>query len=142
MTIRAEVPEADFVHLSPGMPLWFETLGRPDQKYDATLRQILPAPHEAKEGEEKTSGNVVNYIALFDVENADDVLMSGMTAHVFFVTARATDILPHDSKGASLNIYRVTALGMLLCSILFERAAAMGRLSRKVREKHGLWFPG
>lgn len=98
MTVWTDVSEADVVKLHEGMPLWFTTLGRPDRKWHATLRQIQPAPRrpDNKKAETKTtpqSGNVVLYTALFDVPNADGSLRAGMTAQVFFVTAAAQNAL-------------------------------------------------
>lgn len=90
MTVRSDVSEADVVHLRPGMPVWFTTLGFPDRKHRATLRQVLPAP-PVKEGEEANS--VVTYVALFDIANPGGALLSGMTAQVFFVTESAADVL-------------------------------------------------
>ena len=91
MTVQSDVSEADVVHLQKGMPVWFSTLGFPDRKYRATLRQILPAPPIPKDGEETST--IVNYRALFDIQNPEGALLSGMTAQVFFVTEAASDVL-------------------------------------------------
>ncbi len=97
MTVWTEVSEADVVKLREGMPLWFTTLGQPDRKWRARLRQVQPAPRRPdKKLEAKTSAQpngVVLYTALFDVPNADGSLRAGMTAQVFFVTASAQDAL-------------------------------------------------
>jgi hypothetical protein len=91
MTVWTDVSEADVVKLREGMSLWFTTLGRPDRKWHATLRQIQPAPRRPdKKVEAKAatqSSSVVLYTALFDVPNKDGGLKAGMTAQVFFVTA-------------------------------------------------------
>jgi macrolide-specific efflux system membrane fusion protein len=47
------------------------------------VRQIEPTP--------QTVNNVVLYNALFDVDNPDRLLMTQMTAQVFFVTSQAKD---------------------------------------------------
>ncbi len=91
MTVHSEVSEADVVHLRKGMPVWFSTLGFPDRKYRAELRQILPAPPVVKADEQKSS--IVSYRALFDIDNARGELLSGMTAQVFFVTEHAGGVL-------------------------------------------------
>lgn len=91
MTVRSDVSEADVVHLRPGMPVWFTTLGFPDRRFRATLRQVLPAPPVKKDGEAASA--VVTYVALFDVANPEGALLSGMTAQVFFVTESAGDVL-------------------------------------------------
>jgi macrolide-specific efflux system membrane fusion protein len=97
MTVWTDVSEADIVKLREGMPLWFTTLGRPDRKWHATLRQIQPAPRRPdKKAEARAaaqSNNVVLYTALFDVPNDDGSLRAGMTAQVFFVTAAAKNAL-------------------------------------------------
>jgi len=98
MTVWTDVSEADVVKLREGMPLWFTTLGQPDRKWNATLRQIQPAPRRPDRKAEATkaaaqSGNVVLYTALFDIPNADGSLRAGMTAQVFFVTAAAQNVL-------------------------------------------------
>jgi macrolide-specific efflux system membrane fusion protein len=97
MTVWTDVSEADVVKLREGMPLWFTTLGRPDRRWHATLRQIQPAPRRPdKKVEAKAatqSSSVVLYTALFDVPNKDGGLKAGMTAQVFFVTAAAQNAL-------------------------------------------------
>lgn len=91
MTVRSDVSEADVVRLSPGMPVWFTTLGFPERRFHAALRQVLPAPPVKKDGQ--TDSAVVTYVALFDVENPEGALLPGMTAQVFFVTERAAGVL-------------------------------------------------
>jgi macrolide-specific efflux system membrane fusion protein len=97
MTVWTEVSEADVVKLREGMALWFTTLGQPERKWQARLRQIQPAPRRPdKKAEGKAAAqpnNVVLYTALFDVPNEDGDLRAGMTAQVFFVTAAAKNAL-------------------------------------------------
>jgi len=81
MTVQSQVSEADVVKLRPGMPVYFTTLGDTGKRWYGTLRQINPTP--------ETVNNVVLYDALFDVDNHDGVLMTQMTAQVFFVAAEA-----------------------------------------------------
>jgi macrolide-specific efflux system membrane fusion protein len=81
MTVQAQVSEADVASLSPGMPVYFTTLGDPSKRWHGKLRQINPTP--------ETVNNVVLYDALFDVDNKDGGLMTQMTAQVFFVAAEA-----------------------------------------------------
>ncbi|PYE35045.1 macrolide-specific efflux system membrane fusion protein [Rhizobium sp. PP-F2F-G38] len=85
MTVEAEVSEADIGKLSIGMEAYFTLLGQPGERYAGTLRQIKPTP--------STENNVVLYYALFDVPNPDRRLMMNMTAQVFFVQSRATEVL-------------------------------------------------
>ncbi len=83
MTVQSQVSEADVSRLRVGMPVYFTTLGNQTQRWYGKLRQIEPTP--------VTVNNVILYNALFDVENPDRVLMTQMTAQVFFVTAEAKD---------------------------------------------------
>lgn len=85
MTISTQVSEADVDSLSAGMPVYFNTLGNGDVRYDSTLRQVLPTP--------EVVNNVVLYTAEFDIDNPQGRLMSGMTAQVFFVVDSARDVL-------------------------------------------------
>ena len=85
MTVKAQVAEADVSKLKPGMPVYFTTLGMPDRKWHATVRQILPTP--------ETINDVILYDALIDVENPDQALMMSMTAQVFFVLGEVKDVL-------------------------------------------------
>ena len=84
MTVDTQVSEADIGKLKEGMPVYFTTLGQ-TQRWEATLRQILPTP--------TVTNNVVLYNAQFDVDNPDGKLMTQMTAQVFFVNAKADDVL-------------------------------------------------
>jgi macrolide-specific efflux system membrane fusion protein len=65
------------------MDVYFTTMGNQAKRWYGKLRQIEPTP--------VTVNNVVLYNALFDVANADQSLMTQMTAQVFFVVAQAKD---------------------------------------------------
>ncbi|CAK0755213.1 membrane fusion protein, macrolide-specific efflux system [Gammaproteobacteria bacterium] len=81
MTVQAQVSEADVPKLHIGMDVYFTTLGGNILRYYGKLRQILPTP--------TVVSNVVLYDALFYVENPNQVLMTLMTAQIFFVTSSA-----------------------------------------------------
>lgn len=85
MTVETDVSEADVGKLKPHMPVYFTTLGNGNRRWKGTLRQILPTP--------EITNNVVLYTALFDVDNHDATLLSGMTAQVFFISSSARDVL-------------------------------------------------
>lgn len=85
MTVTTEVSEADVSRLKVGMPAYFTTLGRPDRRWQGTLRQVEPTP--------TVENNVVLYNALFDVGNEGGELMTQMTAQVFFIVASAKDVV-------------------------------------------------
>jgi macrolide-specific efflux system membrane fusion protein len=83
MTVEAQVSEADVPKLRIGMDVYFTTLGGDNRRFYGKLRQIPPTP--------TVVNNVVLYDALFDVANPDQVLMTQMTAQVFFVASSAKD---------------------------------------------------
>jgi macrolide-specific efflux system membrane fusion protein len=83
MTVEAQVSEADVPKLRVGMDVYFTTLGGNNRRFYGKLRQIPPTP--------TVVNNVVLYDALFDVPNPDSLLMTQMTAQVFFVLSSAKD---------------------------------------------------
>jgi len=84
MTVVAEVAEADVMKLNKGMDVYFTTLGSGERKWNGIVRQIEPTP--------EIVNDVVLYNVLVDVDNADGVLMSGMTTQMFFVLASAKEV--------------------------------------------------
>ncbi|WP_051328849.1 efflux RND transporter periplasmic adaptor subunit [Geminicoccus roseus] len=84
MTVEVQVSEADQPKLEIGMPVRFNTLGRPDQHLRATLRQIYPTP--------EVVNNVTLYTALFDVANPEGQLLPQMSVQAFFIRAEAKDV--------------------------------------------------
>ena len=85
MTVETQVSEADVSRLRLGMEVYFTTLGSQGRRWSGTLRKIEPTP--------TVQNNVVLYNALFDVPNANQTLMTQMTAQVFFIVAAARDAL-------------------------------------------------
>lgn len=85
MTVQARVSEADVGKLTPGMKVYFTTLGDPRRRWYSKLRKIEPTP--------VVENNVVLYNALFDIANEHGLLMSQMTTQVFFVRAEADNAL-------------------------------------------------
>ena len=85
MTVQTQVSEADVGRLRVTMPVYFTTLGSQGQRWYGQLRKVEPTP--------TVTNNVVLYNALFDVPNADQRLMTSMTAQVFFIAAQAQGTL-------------------------------------------------
>lgn len=85
MTVQTQVSEADVSKLRLGMEAYFTTLGSQGRRWYGALRKIEPTP--------TVTNNVVLYNALFDVPNANQSLMTNMTAQVFFVAASVRDAL-------------------------------------------------
>jgi macrolide-specific efflux system membrane fusion protein len=85
MTVWAQVAEADVPRITVGMPVYFTTLGMPDKRYTAIVRQVLPTP--------QTINDVILYNVLIDVPNKERELLTNMTAQVFFVLGSVKDTL-------------------------------------------------
>ncbi|MDF0732856.1 macrolide transporter subunit MacA [Pseudomonas entomophila] len=97
MTVKAQVSEADVIHISPGQPVYFTILGE-DKRYYATLRGTEPAPQNYLESTDKNGAapkqnTAVFYNALFEVPNPEHRLRIAMTAQVRIVLATAQAVL-------------------------------------------------
>lgn len=88
--INTQISEADIVHIKPMMPARFNIIGAPDQKYDAVLSGIEPAPNSSSSG---TGESAVYYIGYLDVDNADGKFRIDMTAQVNIIIDQAKDVL-------------------------------------------------
>jgi macrolide-specific efflux system membrane fusion protein len=84
MTVWSQVAEADIPNIRPGMDVYFTTLGMPDRRFEGKVDQVLPTP--------ETVNDVVLYNVLIDVPNKERLLMTSMTAQVFFVLGRAENV--------------------------------------------------
>ncbi|MGY2288770.1 macrolide transporter subunit MacA [Pseudomonas sp. SDO528_S397] len=96
MTIKAQVSEADVIHISPGQQVYFTILGDPDKRYYATLRGTEPAPQnflDTQTAGTPKQNTAVFYNALFDVPNPGHRLRIAMTAQVRIVLDTADDAL-------------------------------------------------
>lgn len=74
MLVKAQVSEADVIHLHPGQRAWFTVLGDPLTRYEGTLKDILPTPEKVNDA--------IFYYARFEVPNPKGVLRLEMTAQV------------------------------------------------------------
>ncbi|MEZ5934103.1 MAG: efflux RND transporter periplasmic adaptor subunit [Alphaproteobacteria bacterium] len=106
MTVRAEISEADVVGVTPGQPVYFTILGEPDQRYEAVLGSIEPAPESitsdssfssstssSSTSSASSSSSAIYYNGIFTVPNPDGRLRTYMTAEVHIVLGRATSVL-------------------------------------------------
>ncbi|MDB5768205.1 MAG: hypothetical protein JWQ61_3019 [Collimonas fungivorans] len=87
LTVQARVAEIDVPLLRKGMTAYFTTPGYPDKRWSGKLRQVVPVPADSS-GEQ---GKQTFYNVLFEVDNPQQELMSGMSAQVRFVLAQARD---------------------------------------------------
>jgi macrolide-specific efflux system membrane fusion protein len=104
MTVKAQVSEADVIHISPGQQVYFTILGEADKRYYAKLRGTEPAPQnflETQTASTPKQNTAVFYNALFDVPNPDHRLRIAMTAQVRIVldTAKAALTVPVAALG-------------------------------------------
>jgi len=123
MTVRAEISEADIVHVKPGQDLYFNTIGRPDRRYNGKLEAIEPAPESIRNDISFTSSSSANsattteavyYNGLFNVDNKDHALRTYMTAEVHIVLGAAQNVLLAPVNGligpGENGLYRVRIL--------------------------------
>jgi macrolide-specific efflux system membrane fusion protein len=96
MTVSAEISEADVEKVSEGQDVYFTTLGDARTRHYAKLRTIAPAPESIESttsSSSASSASAVYYNGLFDVDNADGKLKTGMTAQVYVVLASAKNAI-------------------------------------------------
>lgn len=93
MVVNAEISEADVVRVAPGQEVSFTILGAPDRAFEATVRQIEPAPAGIEDSDTISSDEAIYYNGLFDVENPDGVLRIGMTAEVRIALQGVQDVM-------------------------------------------------
>ncbi|MFC6300512.1 macrolide transporter subunit MacA [Pseudomonas sp. CCM 7893] len=104
MTVKAQVSEADVIHISPGQQVYFTILGEADKRYYAKLRGTEPAPQnflDTQPAGTPKQNTAVFYNALFEVPNVDHRLRIAMTAQVRIVldTAKAALTVPVAALG-------------------------------------------
>lgn len=90
MTVSAEISEADVEKVEAGQDVYFTTLGDSTKRHYAQLRTVAPAPESIESTSSSSSSSTasaVYYNGLFDVDNADGKLKTGMTAQVYIVQA-------------------------------------------------------
>lgn len=117
MTVKAQVSEADVIHIKPGQSAYFTILGQPNKQYKGTLRAIEPGP-TIMDGDDSnlavTDSDAIYYNALFDVANPDGILRIGMTAQVSILLKQSenTLLVPAQvlQKGKGQGAYEVPVL--------------------------------
>ncbi|WP_323977053.1 efflux RND transporter periplasmic adaptor subunit [Aeromonas hydrophila] len=98
MTVEAQISEADVIKVKAGLPSYFTVLGAPEQRYQARLRAIEPAPDTINDDTTSNSSTstAVYYHGLFEVANPHGALRIGMTAqvHIVLATERNALVIP------------------------------------------------
>ncbi|WP_407830005.1 efflux RND transporter periplasmic adaptor subunit [Vibrio splendidus] len=96
MVVRAQISEADVIHVSEGQQAYFSILGESDTRFSGVLRSIEPGP-TLMNGDDSNleigDSDAIYYNARFEVQNPDRLLRIGMTAQVSIVLDSADDAL-------------------------------------------------
>ncbi len=85
MLVKAQVSEADVIHLRPGQKAWFTVLGDPMTRFEGVLKDILPTPEKVNDA--------IFYFARFEVPNPKGILRLEMTAQVHIQLAGVDNVL-------------------------------------------------
>ncbi|WP_431222966.1 macrolide transporter subunit MacA [Serratia sp. L9] len=106
MLVKAQVSEADVIHLKPGLKAWFTVLGDPSKRFDGVLKDIQPTPEKVN--------NAIFYYARFEVPNPQGLLRLQMTAQVHIQLSGVSDalVIPLAALGEQIadNRYQVSLL--------------------------------
>lgn len=96
MVVRAQISEADVIHVSEGQQAYFSILGESYSRFSGVLRSIEPGP-TLMNGDDSNleigDSDAIYYNARFEVRNPDRLLRIGMTAQVSIVLDSADDTL-------------------------------------------------
>ncbi|WP_296403550.1 efflux RND transporter periplasmic adaptor subunit [Psychrobacter sp.] len=104
--INAQISEADVINVKAGMPVYFNTIGDPDKKYDAVLTAVEPAPEQISNT--STTDSAIYYVGYIEVPNPERRFRIDMTAQVYVVIDKAANTLLVPSaaikKGSGNNL--------------------------------------
>lgn len=89
--INAQISEADVINVKAGMPVYFNVIGNPDQKFDATLKAIEPAPERISDT--SSTDSAIYYVGYIEVPNTERRFRIDMTAQVYIVVNEAKNAL-------------------------------------------------
>lgn len=89
--INAQISEADVINVQAGMPVYFNIIGNPDKKYDATLKAIEPAPEVISET--SSTDSAIYYVGYIEVPNNERRFRIDMTAQVYVIVNQAKNAL-------------------------------------------------
>ena len=112
--INAQISEADVINVKAGLPVYFNIIGNPDQKYDSILKAIEPAPE--KISDTSSTDAAIYYVGYIEVPTSERRFRIDMTAQVYIVINQAKDTLlipsaalqPAGKTGKSKNSKNVT----------------------------------
>ncbi|ECF3779791.1 macrolide transporter subunit MacA [Salmonella enterica subsp. enterica serovar Oslo] len=106
MLVKAQVSEADVIHLRSGQKVWFSVLGDPTTRFEGVLKDILPTPEKVNDA--------IFYYARFEVPNLKGILRLDMTAlvHIQLTGVKNVLTIPLSALGDATgdNHYKVHLL--------------------------------
>jgi HlyD family secretion protein len=85
MRVEVAVDEAEIGRIQPGQQASFTVDAFPGKRFDGQVKQIRKSA--------QTVSNVVTYMVEVSAQNADRILLPGMTANVRIVTEKRQDVL-------------------------------------------------
>lgn len=89
--INAQISEADVINVQAGMPVYFNVIGNPDEKFDAVLKAIEPAPENISDT--SSTDSAIYYVGYIEVPNTERRFRIDMTAQVYIVVNEAENAL-------------------------------------------------
>ena len=89
--INAQISEADVINVNAGMPVYFNIIGNPDQKFDSVLKAVEPAPEVISDT--SSTDAAIYYVGYIEVPNTERRFRIDMTAQVYIVIDQAKDAL-------------------------------------------------
>jgi len=89
--INAQISEADVINVQAGMPVYFNVIGNPDEKFDAVLKAIEPAPENISDT--SSTDSAIYYVGYIEVPNTKRRFRIDMTAQVYIVVNEAENTL-------------------------------------------------
>lgn len=106
MLVKAQISEADIIHIKPGQSASFTILGDASKRYTGTIKDILPTPEKVNDA--------IFYNARFEVDNPQGLLRLDMTAQVSIALSGVKNVItiPIAALGDAVgnNRYQVTVL--------------------------------
>ena len=89
--INAQISEADVINVQAGLPVYFNIIGNPDQKFDSILKAIEPAPESISDT--SSTDAAIYYVGYIEVPNTDRRFRIDMTAQVYIIIDQAKNAL-------------------------------------------------
>lgn len=117
MQIETSVAEADIGNLNIGLPVRFSVDAFADRQFSGKVKQVRLNP--------TVQQNVVTYNVVVAVDNPDEALLPGMTAHVQIIVTR------HE------NVLRVPNAALRFKPLKEEGSESAGKNNRKEKGRSG-----